>query len=98
MALGLIISPWREPRSQEHQASPELFKIHSSQWLHQHISYLFIHRNILELHCSSLHHILDIVIFYLDMLLLVMEHRVLKQFHTTLVVGIYTSDIQLEIK
>ena len=42
---------------------PEVLKLHSGQWIHQHISYLFVHRNILELHCSSLHHILDIVIF-----------------------------------
>ena len=41
----------------------EVFKLHSGQWLCQHISYLFIRRNILELHCSSLHHIPDIVIF-----------------------------------
>ena len=47
---------------------PEVLKIHSSQWLHQHISYVFIHRNILELHCSSLHHIPDIVILDLNML------------------------------
>ena len=52
----------------------------------------------LELHYSSLHHIPDIVIFDLDMLLLVMEHRVLKQLHTTVVVAIYTSSTQLEIK
>ena len=35
----------------------EVFKLHSGQWLSQHISYLFVRRNILELHCSSLHHI-----------------------------------------
>ena len=56
---------------------PEVFKLHSGQWISQHINYLFVHRNILELHCSSLHHIHDIVIFYLDMLRLVIEHRVL---------------------
>ena len=56
---------------------PEVLKIHSSQWLCQHISYLFIHRNILELHCSPLHHIPDMVILDLDMFRLVMEHRVL---------------------
>ena len=77
---------------------PEVFKLHPSQWLSQHISHLFVRRNILEPHCSSLHHILDIVIFDLDMLRLVMEHRVLRQIHTTLVVAIYTSIIQLEIK
>ena len=77
---------------------PEVLKLHSSQWISQHINYLFLRRNILELHCSSLHHILNIVIFDLDMLQLVMEHRVLRQLHTTLVVAIYTSSIQLEIK
>ena len=56
---------------------PELFKLHSSQWLHQHIIYLIIYRNILELHCSSLHHIPDIVILDLDMLRPVMKHCIL---------------------
>ena len=41
----------------------ELLKLHSGQWLSQCISYLFICHNILEIQCSSLHHILDIVIF-----------------------------------
>ena len=77
---------------------PEVLKLKSGQWLCQHISYLFIHRNILELHYFSLHHMPDIVIFDLDMLPLVMEHQVLRQLHTTLVVAIYTSSIQLEIK
>ena len=47
---------------------PKVLKLHSSQWLIQYISYLFIHCNILEHHCSSLHHIPDIVIFDLDIL------------------------------
>ena len=46
----------------------EVLKLHSIQWLSQHISYLFVHRNILELHYTSLHHIPDIVIFGLDMI------------------------------
>ena len=53
---------------------PELLKLHSGQWIHQHISYLFVCHNILELHCSPLHHIPDIVILDLDMLQLVMEN------------------------
>ena len=77
---------------------PEVLKLQPSQWLCQYISYLFLHRNILELHCSPLHHIPDIVILDLDMLRLFMEHRVLRQLHTTLVFAIYTSSIQLEIK
>ena len=77
---------------------PEVLKLHSVQWISQHIIYLLIRRNILELHYSSLHQILDIVIFDLIMLRLVMEHQVLRQLHTTLVVTIYTSSIQLDIK
>ena len=56
---------------------PEVVKLHSSQWLRQYISYLFIYRNILELHCSSLHHIPEIVKLDIDMLRLVTEHWVL---------------------
>ena len=55
----------------------EVLKIHPSQWLRQHISYLFIHHNILDLHCSPIHHIPNIVILDLDMLRLVMEHWIL---------------------
>ena len=47
---------------------PEVLKLHPSQWLHQHISYLIVRHNILELHSSPLHHILDILILDLDML------------------------------
>ena len=68
MAHRLITSLWREPQSGEHQLLPEVLKLHPSQWLHQHISYLIIHHNILELHYSPLHHILDIVILDIDML------------------------------
>ena len=53
---------------------PEVLELHPSQWLCQYISYLFLCRNILDLHCSSLHHIPDIVVLDIDMLRLVMEH------------------------
>ena len=76
---------------------PKVLKLHSGQWLCQHTNYLFFCRNILDIH-SSLHHIPDIVILDLDMLQLVMEHWILGQLHTTLVVAIYTSSIQLEFK
>ena len=76
----------------------EVLKLHSGQWLHQNIIYLIIHRNILEFHCSALHHIPDIVILDLNMLQLVMENWVLSQLYTTMVVIMYTSSIQLEIK
>ena len=77
MSMGLIIFPWRKPRSGEHQLLPEVLELHPNQWLCQYISYLFLHHNILELHCSPLHHIPDIVILDLDVLRLVMEHWIL---------------------
>ena len=40
----------------------QVLKLHSGQWLCQHIIYLFVHRNILELHYSPMYHIPDIVI------------------------------------
>ena len=52
----------------------EVLKLHSGTQLGQHIIYLLIFHNILELHFSSIHHIPDIVILDLDMLWLVMEH------------------------
>ena len=56
---------------------PKVLKLQPSQWLRQYISYPFLCRNILELHCSPLHHIPNIVILDLDMLQLVMEHWIL---------------------
>ena len=53
---------------------PKVLELHPSQWLCQYISYLFLRHNILELHCSPLHHIPDIVVLDLDMLRLVMEN------------------------
>ena len=71
----------------------ELFKLHSGQWISQHINYLFVHRNILELRCSSLHHIHNIVILDLDVLQFVMEHMVFEHIYTTLVVTEYASQL-----
>ena len=77
---------------------PKVFKIHPSQWLYQHIIYLFVCCNIMELRFSPLHHILDIVILDLDMLQLVMEQWVLQQLHAILVVAKDRSRIYLQIK
>ena len=95
MALGLITSLGGSLSLENTKSLSEVLKLHPRQWIRQYISYMFLRRNIQELHCSSLHHIPDIVIFDLNMLRLVMEHWVLRQL---LVVTIYTSSIQLEIK
>ena len=56
---------------------PKVLELHRSQWFCQYIIYLFLRCIILELHCSPLHHIPDIVVLDLDMLRLVMEHWIL---------------------
>ena len=68
MAMGLITFLRGNLDIENNKLLPKVLKIHPSQWLHQYISYLFLHRNILELHCSLLHHILHIVILDLNML------------------------------
>ena len=47
---------------------PKVLKLHPSQCLRQHINYLIVHRNMVELHYSPLDHIPDIVILDLYML------------------------------
>ena len=69
----------------------EVLKLHSHQRLGQNIGNMLLHRHTLELQCSSLHHILYIVILDLNVLRLVMEHRALRQLHTSLVVTEDTS-------
>ena len=53
---------------------PKVLELHPNQWIRQYISYMFLRRNILELHFSLLHHIPKIVILDLDMFRIVMEH------------------------
>ena len=73
MALDLITVSGRKPQSGETKSLSEVLKLQPSQWLRQYISYLFLHFNILELH----YHIHDMVILYLNMLRIVMEHWIL---------------------
>ena len=76
----------------------EVLKLHSRKRLNQHIDYLLLCFHVLVLHCSSLHHIPDIVELDLDVLRLVTEHWVFRQLHATMIVAEDTSHIQLEIK
>ena len=76
----------------------ELLELHSHKRLGQHIGYLLVCFHVLELHCSSLQHILDIVELYLDVLRLIMEHWVFRQAQTTWIVAEDASQIQLDIK
>ena len=62
------------------------------------MDYLLICLYILEPHFSSLHHIHDIMEIDLDLLHLVMEYRVFRQLHATLIVVEDERHIQLEVK
>ena len=84
----LTMSEWIRDSSLSHGGNldleitkilPEVLELHPSQWFHQHISYLFLRHNILELHCSSLHHIPDMVIPNLDVLRFFLENMVCKE-------------------
>jgi hypothetical protein len=54
----------------------ELLKLHSKQRLSQHFCYLFIARDILELHCSLMYHLSNIMVLDLDMLGPIITHWV----------------------
>ena len=71
------LPPGRNLDMENTKLLPEVINIQSGQWLCQHISYLFICCNILELHYCPLHHIHDIVVLDLYMLRFFMERRVL---------------------
>ena len=64
----------------------EVLKLHTRQRLSQHIYYLLICANILELHNSLLYQVTNVLISYLYVLRLIMEHRVLHYIYTTLVI------------
>ena len=54
----------------------EVLEIHSRKNIGQHIKYLLIHCHVLEIQCSSLHHIPDIVELDINVLQLFMEQKV----------------------
>ena len=47
---------------------PEVLKLHSGQGLGENVCYLLIGGYVLELHCSLLHHVSDVVVFDVDVL------------------------------
>ena len=71
----------------------KVHKLHFLQRFGQHVNYLLICRNILELHCYPLYHISDVMVPDLDELGLFIEHWALCQLHTTLVVTPDTSHL-----
>jgi hypothetical protein len=64
----------------------KVIKLYTRQRLGQHICNLLIFSNILELYGSPLHHIMNVVILYLYVLQIFMEHRVLCHLYKALVI------------
>ena len=87
------------PLSRDHtKLASEVLKLHPGQGLGENIRCLFFCRNILELYCSLLHHVSDVVVFDPDMLRPIMEHWILGHLDATLVITPDTSRIHLLIK
>ena len=47
---------------------------------------LLMCRRVLHMYCFPLHHVSNIMIFYLNVFRYIMEHRVLKELHIALVI------------
>jgi hypothetical protein len=76
----------REVLSENTKLVSEVLKLYTRQRLGQHICNLFICANIFELYNSPLHHIMNVVIPDLYVLLIIMEHWVLRHLYATLVI------------
>jgi hypothetical protein len=59
---------------------------------------LLMGRKVMHVYCLPLHHVSDIVIFYLDVFRSIMKHRVLRELYTALVITMNSSRIHLMIK
>lgn len=70
---------------------PEVYKILSGQRLSKYISDMPISRDILEIHFSLLHYVMNELIIDLDALQIVMENWIIYQLNTALIVTIYHS-------
>ena len=82
MSLPLL----REVLSDNTKLVLEVLNLHTRQRISQHICYLLICANILELYNSLLHHVTNVVIPDLYVLHLIMEHWVLCHLYATLVI------------
>ena len=77
---------------------PKLPKLHLGQRLGQYVRDLLIRSNVKKLHNSFLHHVMNVLVFDLDMLGFVVKHWILREFDTTLIITINPSSLQLKIK
>jgi hypothetical protein len=77
---------------------PEEYRLPFNQGFGQNVCNLLICGNILKLNCSLLYPVSDEVIHDLNMIVPVMEYRILKEFDTTLIITVYHHGVQLLFK
>ena len=64
----------------------ELLELRLGKRFGEDIYNLFMCRKVLRVYCFPLHHVSDIMIFYLNVFRSIMKHKVLRELHTTLVI------------
>ena len=64
----------------------KVLELHLGKRFGEDICNLLMCRNILHVFFFHLHHVSDIMIFYLNVFRYIMEHRVLKELHIALVI------------
>jgi hypothetical protein len=64
----------------------------------EYICNLLICKKVLHVYCFPLHHVYDIIIFYLNVFRSIVKHRVLIELHTTLVITMNNGRIHIMIK
>ena len=69
----------------------ELYKHCFGKGLGENVSYLFIHRYVLEIHFSLLRHVVDEVVFDLNILRSVMKHCIFQNIDMNLMITMYQS-------
>ena len=76
----------------------EVLELHLGKWFGEDIYNLLMCRKVLHVYCFPLHHVSDIMIFYLNVFRSIVKHRVLRELHTTLVIMTNSGRIHLMIK
>ena len=71
----------------------EVLELRLGKQFGEDICNLLMGRKVLQVYCFPLHHVSDIVIFYLDVFRSIMKHRVLKELHTALVITVIIGSI-----
>jgi hypothetical protein len=76
----------------------EVIELHLGKRFGEDICNLLMGRKVLQVYCFPLHHVSDIMIFYLNVFQSVMKHKVLRELHTTMVITKNNGRIHLMIK